>query len=92
MIMRRMCQPAAPIRARRERKGVKRMDKKVCDRCNATIKYPRMPNRFKRYSFYIKICLTREINEVYRLDEIDLCDKCRIEFEKWLGNTEKEIE
>ncbi len=64
------------------------MDKKVCDRCDATIKYPRMPNRLKRYSFYVKISLTRVKNEMYKSDEIDLCDKCLIDFEKWLNNTE----
>lgn len=70
-----------------ESEGVKRMDKKVCDRCGDTIKYPMMPNHFKLYAYYTKICFTRVHNDMYKSVEIDLCDKCRSDFEKWIENT-----
>lgn len=60
------------------------MLKKVCDRCGATIKYPEMRYTFKWHHHYTLIGLKKEMHQMVKSDEIDLCDNCWDGFVKWL--------
>ena len=60
------------------------MIQRICDKCGAVIEKPKRRNFIGYKPWYLKMSFFKANEQPENETSIDLCNRCRDEFEKWL--------